>query len=240
MGNMVESSDKVADETTTKKQPTALQRAAAAVDHAIAAGTAKVATWVSTKPWTTIALALFISALCTLGFMNIKSEDQPDKLFVPDNSRAFRDRRWVESRFPNDASVSTMILDHKNGRNLLDKEALLEVFDVYDRVLATSSDGGNRGYDQRSCAVNTRNPAQPCFDAASVIASTASRHAINARVTTHRPEVRHLGVLGLGPRDVRSRYGYHSDDQPRRRARLLQWCWTFRRARPERREGFKG
>ena len=175
MGNMVESSDKVADETTTKKQPTALQRAAAAVDHGIAAGTAKVATWVSTKPWTTIALALFISALCTLGFMNIKSEDQPDKLFVPDNSRAFRDRRWVESRFPNDASVSTMILDHKNGRNLLDKEALLEVFDVYDRVLATSSDGGNRGYDERSCAVNTRNPAQPCFDAASVsvIASMA-------------------------------------------------------------------
>ena len=32
MGNMVESSDKVADETTTKKQPTALQRAAQAVD----------------------------------------------------------------------------------------------------------------------------------------------------------------------------------------------------------------
>ena len=178
MGNTMENSDKVNDETTaTKKPPTALQRAAAAVDHAIAAGTAKVATFVSMKPWTTIALALFISALCTLGFMNIRSEDQPDKLFVPDNSRAFRDRRWVESRFPNDASVSTMILDHKNGRNLLDKEALLEVFDVYDRVLATSSDGGNRGYDQRSCAVNTRNPAQPCFDAASVsvIASMLSR-----------------------------------------------------------------
>ena len=37
MGNMVESSDKVADETTTKKQPTALQRAAAAVHPGIAA-----------------------------------------------------------------------------------------------------------------------------------------------------------------------------------------------------------
>ena len=119
--------------------------------------------------------------------MNIKSEDQPDKLFVPDNSRAFRDRRWVESRFPNDASVSTMILDHKNGRNLLDKEALLEVFDVYDRVLATSSDGGNRGYDQRSCAVNTRNPAQPCLMRRPVIASTASRpYAIDA-TTASRP-----------------------------------------------------
>ena len=186
MGNMVESSDKVADETTTKKQPTALQRAAQAVDHGIAAGTAKVATWVSTKPWTTIALALFISALCTLGFMNIKSEDQPDKLFVPDNSRAFRDRRWVESRFPNDASVSTMILDHKNGRNLLDKEALLEVFDVYDRVLATSSDGGNRGYDQRSCAVNTRNPAQPCFDAASLLSRRRRRvHTPSTRSRIH-------------------------------------------------------
>ena len=238
----MENSDKVDDAATaTKKQPTALQRAAAAVDHGIAAGTAKVATWVSTKPWTTIALALFISALCTLGFMNIKSEDQPDKLFVPDNSRAFRDRRWVESRFPNDASVSTMILDHKNGRNLLDKEALLEVFDVYDRVLATSSDGGNRGYDERSCAVNTRNPAQPCFDAASVIASTPSRpYAIDATINTHRPEVRHLGVLGLGPRDARSGYGHHRDDQPRRRARLLQWCWTVRRARPERREDSEG
>ena len=181
MGNTMENSDKVDDAATaTKKPPTALQRAAAAVDHGIAAGTAKVATWVSTKPWTTIALALFISALCTLGFMNIRSEDQPDKLFVPDNSRAFRDRRWVESRFPNDASVSTMILDHKGGRNLLDKEALLEVFDVYDRVLATSSDGGNRGYDQRSCAVNTRNPAQPClmrrpFYRVDGVASVASR-----------------------------------------------------------------
>jgi hypothetical protein len=240
MGNMVESSDKVADETTTKKQPTALQRAAAAVDHGIAAGTAKVATWVSTKPWTTIALALFISALCTLGFMNIKSEDQPDKLFVPDNSRAFRDRRWVESRFPNDASVSTMILDHKNGRNLLDKEALLEVFDVYDRVLATSSDGGNRGYDQRSCAVNTRNPAQPCFDAASCyrVDGVASIRHRRDNVYTHRPEVRHLSVLGLGPRDARSGHGHHRDDQPRRRARLLQWRRAVRRARPERREDF--
>ena len=79
-----------------------------------------------------------------------------------------------------------MILDHKNGRNLLDKEALLEVFDVYDRVLATSSDGGNRGYDERSCAVNTRNPAQPCLMRRPVIASTASRPcAIDAITYTH-------------------------------------------------------
>ena len=207
MGNMVESSDKVADETTTKKQPTALQRAAAAVDHGIAAGTAKVATWVSTKPWTTIALALFISALCTLGFMNIKSEDQPDKLFVPDNSRAFRDRRWVESRFPNDASVSTMILDHKNGRNLLDKEALLEVFDVYDRVLATSSDGGNRGYDERSCAVNTRNPAQPCFHAVSCyrVDGVASRHRRNHKHTQARSPASWRSGAGTARRSKRTR-----------------------------------
>ena len=162
MGNTMESSDKVDDVTATKRQPTALQRTAQAIDHGIAAGTARVATAVSTKPWTTIGVSLFVAALCTLGFMNLRTEDQPDKLFVPDNSRAFGDRRWVESRFPNDETVSTMILNHKDGWNLLDKAALLEAFDVYDRVMAISTDGGTRGYDSRSCAVNNVNPALPC------------------------------------------------------------------------------
>ena len=71
---------------------------------------------------------------------------------MPARSRAQLDKRWVEDRFGDADDVSTLLLDRRVGSNLLSKEALLEVFDLYDAVLAIDSQQGTKGYDARSCA----------------------------------------------------------------------------------------
>ena len=80
---------------------------------------------------------------------------------MPSGSRAQRDKHWVDNRFGDTDDVSTLLLDRKAGANLLTKESLLEVFDVYDKVMSISN-GAKRGYDERSCAKAYWDLAEPC------------------------------------------------------------------------------
>ena len=129
-----------------------LQRAADKSEAVISRACAVVATFASRRPWQTIGLCLFWSLVLATGFVKIKNEDRPDKLYVPRHMKSQVDRDWVDDRFESADAASTVLLDHRGDVNLLTKAALREAFDVYDLVLGIESEQQTRGYDERSCA----------------------------------------------------------------------------------------
>ncbi|KAJ8614480.1 hypothetical protein CTAYLR_000864 [Chrysophaeum taylorii] len=80
-------------------------------------------------------------------------EDDPQKLFVPQDTRAIRDRDYVEDRFDDQNAASQVFLNREgDGSNILTREALLEVMDLHETVARIDSEESTRGYDERSCA----------------------------------------------------------------------------------------
>eukprot|EP00635_Sarcinochrysidales_sp_CCMP3193_P000452 CAMPEP_0118919788 /NCGR_PEP_ID=MMETSP1166-20130328/18739_1 /TAXON_ID=1104430 /ORGANISM="Chrysoreinhardia sp, Strain CCMP3193" /LENGTH=946 /DNA_ID=CAMNT_0006860323 /DNA_START=21 /DNA_END=2861 /DNA_ORIENTATION=- len=109
--------------------------ASKAVERWIGVGTGKVAVVVSRKPWRTVALSVFVCALLSLGWLRFYDEQRVEKLYTPQHTRAFRDRRWVEDNFDDQDSEVTVMLNRENDdTNLLSWGALEEAFDIYDRV----------------------------------------------------------------------------------------------------------
>ena len=92
------------------EEPARLRKAADAVEHGIASYTEKVATTASRRPWATIVVSLICAAALATGLGEIKNEDDPAKLFVPADSRAQKDKVWVEDRFGDQDDVSTALL----------------------------------------------------------------------------------------------------------------------------------
>ncbi|KAH8050249.1 hypothetical protein JL722_11453 [Aureococcus anophagefferens] len=122
-------------------------------EDVISRACAVVATFASRKPWRTVGLCLFLSAVLASGFSQIKNEARPDKLYVPAYMKSQEDRAWIDDRFGSADVVSSVLLDHRGDANLLTKAALRDAFDVYEDVLAISAEDGATGYDARSCAV---------------------------------------------------------------------------------------
>lgn len=129
-----------------------LKRASDVAEHLIARGCARTATAVATRPLRSSAVCVFLSLALATGFVRIDNEDRPDKLYVPSTMRSQRDRTWIDDRFGDSPARSRALLDARGDTNLLTKGALLEVFDLHDRVVAISAEGGEYGYDGRFCA----------------------------------------------------------------------------------------
>ena len=52
------------------------------------------------RPWIPILLAILIVGGCGGGFYFFEEETAPENLWVPDNSQAVDDKKWVDERFP--------------------------------------------------------------------------------------------------------------------------------------------
>ena len=92
--------------------------------------------------------------------MNFRSEDDSEKLFAPQNTRALADREWVEDRFGDADASSRVYLE--GSRNLLSREGLEDAFDVHEFVTALEAEKKTRGYDERSCAQVYWRPTEDC------------------------------------------------------------------------------
>jgi len=146
--------EEMAVEQTQQEEPkqNALSRAAKFLEIGIARGCGWLAGFVSMRPGRTIGVSVFVCLVCAIGWINIDDEQQVEKLYTPQGTRAFNDREWVEDRFGDSAWPAQVYLNReKKDTNLFDKEALLEAFDLYDFVLTIASDKGRRGFDERSC-----------------------------------------------------------------------------------------
>lgn len=123
------------------------------IESWIALGCARVAVAVTGRPWRTIGVSVGVCVVLSLGWFRIDDEAQVEKLYTPQHTRAFRDRKWVEDHFKDADSPSSLLLNREDGdTNVLERAALEEVFDMYEFVLGIDSEKHSRGYDERSCA----------------------------------------------------------------------------------------
>ena len=98
-------------------EPTALERLSNKVNDQIEDACGAVAHVVVKRPRQTIAAQLcsacdwtherrekrsppryLITVLCACGFSNLAYDDLPERLYVPQDTKAFDDRKWVEDR----------------------------------------------------------------------------------------------------------------------------------------------
>lgn len=129
-----------------------LRRSSEWLEEAISTCFERSTLLVAGKPWTTIGVCVLLTLLCSVGWIKFADEDDPQKLLVPQETRAIRDRDFVESRFPDSNAVSQVFLDSKIG-NVLTRAALLEVYSLHERIQRIDSEQSTRGYDERSCAL---------------------------------------------------------------------------------------
>jgi len=123
------------------------------LDVGIARGCGSLARIVSRWPYRTIMISLLICICCSIGWISVQDEENVEKLYTPQDTRAFSDRSWVEDRFDNADAVSYVLLNRENSEtNLLDKAALLEAMDMYELIIDIDAESGSRGYDLRDCA----------------------------------------------------------------------------------------
>eukprot|EP00635_Sarcinochrysidales_sp_CCMP3193_P000272 CAMPEP_0118913806 /NCGR_PEP_ID=MMETSP1166-20130328/14447_1 /TAXON_ID=1104430 /ORGANISM="Chrysoreinhardia sp, Strain CCMP3193" /LENGTH=1048 /DNA_ID=CAMNT_0006853371 /DNA_START=59 /DNA_END=3205 /DNA_ORIENTATION=- len=116
-------------------------------------------------PKRTVVYGVVCVLLSSVGWMRFRTEDDANRFLVPQDTRAIRDRKFVEDRFSDSPSPSQALLNRRgDGANVLTKEAMLQVMDLHEAVLGISSRGSTAGYDERTCSlVFWRSPGSlPC------------------------------------------------------------------------------
>ena len=126
-----------------------IERASAAVNAKIESGCGWVARLVTKHPRKTIAAQYVLTVLCACGFANLKYDRLPERLYVPQGTQAFEDRKWVEKRYGFTPTSSFIYVDGK--RNLLSRGPLRDLFDLHDKVMSLRHDDGEFAYDERYC-----------------------------------------------------------------------------------------
>ena len=111
-----------------------------------------VAVRVVRRPLFTLCASAVLTAICATGFLSMRMESLSEKLWVPQNTRAFRDRTFLETRFGYEPATSACYVESKGG-NLLTREALRSLFTLHEKIVAIAREDGERGYDERSCFV---------------------------------------------------------------------------------------
>lgn len=130
-----------------------LVRLSEGVEHGISVGCTWVASKVARFPKRTLGLGCLFIALLSLGWLAFEDEDNPEKLYAPQDTKAFRDRDWIEDRFPDSPSPSTVFIDASGSEDMFSRESIRDMFRLYDYVMEIEAFGGEYGYDQRYCEI---------------------------------------------------------------------------------------
>ena len=109
-------------------------------------GIAKV---VTKHPRKTIATQYALTVLCCLGFANLQYDNLPERLYVPQDTEAFKDRDFVEANYGFTPSESQILIDGKT--NLLARGPLRDLFDLHDTIMDIEAVHGKYAYDERYC-----------------------------------------------------------------------------------------
>lgn len=102
---------------------------------------------INARPWTFIAGPVFIVLLCSIGFLRIELESDPDELYTPQSSPAFGIRDYYEEEYGgNPRSANIFVTARDNGDNLASKSTLLTLMSMHEDIM-TSISGSYRGTD---------------------------------------------------------------------------------------------
>jgi len=91
-------------------------------------------------PVKSILIALVIPLSCSLGLLRFKTENNPYKLWIPQDSDYIRDQEWLWQNFPDDIRFHSVILTGDNVLTPLHVQKLLEIHQIAEK---TVSEDGN-------------------------------------------------------------------------------------------------
>ena len=125
------------------------------VDEAIAGFFYKIGHACSSRPKTTIAVALAASALCAGGISQLTTENRPEKLWVPQDTEAEAEQMRYLSYFPPSSRFESVIVTAAEaGESVLTKENLVAAMEMHASVKmggATLETPAPRGRRQGEC-----------------------------------------------------------------------------------------
>lgn len=121
-----------------------LERVSRAVDSGLTSFFQRLGGRIADKPGTTIGLSLLVALFFTSGFAFFEIESNPDRLYTPQDSRAFGDEDYVEATYGFEPLDSSIFGVARSDGDLLNSASLLELLDSYDALVATTAQSGGR------------------------------------------------------------------------------------------------
>lgn len=89
---------------------------------------------ISNHPFATIAMAIFLVGLFSIGFLWLNPENRSAKIFVPQNSKSQQDLDKASKFFKLKLRQEKVIIVPKQGENIIDPKCLKEVLQVHFAV----------------------------------------------------------------------------------------------------------
>jgi len=90
-------------------------------------------------PLTFICITLLIPALSSIGLLKFKTENNPYKLWIPQDSDYLRNHEWLWENFPDDIRFNSLIL---TADNVLTPHVLKKLLKIHRKVENTTSHTG--------------------------------------------------------------------------------------------------
>ena len=94
----------------------------------------KFGLFVAKRPWTVIFTSLFITSLCSIGFLRSSFETHANKIWGPDTSVYIANNKWLNENFPQNKRVQTLIFQAENRGNILSPESLQLMMKVHKKI----------------------------------------------------------------------------------------------------------
>ncbi|CAL4137274.1 unnamed protein product, partial [Meganyctiphanes norvegica] len=86
---------------------------------------------IARRPFLFIFISLLIAGLCSIGLINFGEENDPFKLWIPQDAEFLKVTEWQKLNFPSDKRFHSAIYE---ADNVLDKKVILEILRVHEEV----------------------------------------------------------------------------------------------------------
>ncbi|CAI5963627.1 unnamed protein product [Closterium sp. NIES-65] len=151
-----------------------LRRLGVAVDYGLMAFFSVIARFVARRPLAVVVATVGVGLLLGLGMIRLKVVTNVEDLYTPQGNIAFVHREYVDSVYGYDQLDVKIYVTGKGGTtgNVLTKDALLALLDVYNLILSTNAtfDGSTFSYESDRICYRPGGAGTPC-QAASVLDS---------------------------------------------------------------------
>ena len=92
--------------------------------------------FVASRPKTTLLLSILLAAVCGSGVAMLKTEDRPEKLWVPQGTLAEKETDMYNEYFPRTSRFNSIIVQSidKDNTNILTKDLLIEAMKMHTSI----------------------------------------------------------------------------------------------------------
>jgi len=147
---------------TQKEHDNYIDKYANAIDELFSNTFAKYGETIGIRPVFVIVFSLIVTALLSIGFRDMVTENRGDKLWVPQDTRASDDRKLYESFFE-PSRMEYIIVEPRDGQSMLTKSNLLEFMSLYETIANISVRVDGDEEDFYSLCVKDNSNGDPCL-----------------------------------------------------------------------------